>query len=249
MTEKQKYHKKIYICNVSGGHGHFLTWLLDKCCKTTPDISTEPFDAIGRSHKEYTSSGKFIFIDTPQYEEMVKTMTNENIILITIDKEILYFERICINRSGRSGEANTNLFNESEIEEFLRNNNSTFPDFCKNKNISIQEGYKYAFKFLNQNGAIKLDTRRKEFPALLKNNVTFFPLKNYFNFDLFSNAIENIAKKFSIEVDINACKEVYDIFYKSNKVLQSHNNVYEYINGNKSIKLDVLQQAYVDAQQ
>ena len=24
MTEKQKYHKKIYICNVSGGHGHFF---------------------------------------------------------------------------------------------------------------------------------------------------------------------------------------------------------------------------------
>ena len=40
----------------------------------------------------------------------------------------------------------------------------------------------------------------------------------------------------------------YNEFYSKNKILQSHNNVYEYINRNKTLKLDILQQAYVDAQ-
>jgi|TARA_B100001123_G_C15315116_1_gene1025848 hypothetical protein len=237
--------KKTYICNISGGHGHFLTYVFDKCCTTTKDIDESPFDRRGRSHQSYSASGNFVFIDAPEYFKKIKELQNENIIVISINDEVLYFERTCINRAG----ADVNLFNENEIEKFLRKHKSTFPDYCKEKNISIQEGYKYAFKFLDQSGAIKFDNERKNFDALRKNNVIFFPLKNYFNSDLFCSAITYIGKKFNIPLDMDMCKKCYDVFYSKNIVLQSHNNVYEYINGNKSIKLDILQQAYVDAQQ
>ena len=238
--------KKTYICNISGGHGHFLTYVFDKCCTTTKDIDKSPFDSTGRSHQSYGASGNFVFIDTPEYFKKIKELQNENIIVISIDDEVLYFERACINRAGQG---NVNLFNENEIEKFLRKYKSTFPDYCKEKNISIQEGYKYAFKFLDQSGAIKLDNERKNFDVLRKNNVIFFPLKNYFNSNLFYSSITYIGKKFNIPLDMDMCKKCYDIFYSKNIVLQSHNNVYEYINGNKSIKLDILQQAYVDARQ
>ena len=150
--------KKTYICNISGGHGHFLAYVLDKCCTTTENIIESPYDNMGRSHNDYTSSGNFIFIDALEYFDKVKKLQNQNIIVITIDDEILYFERICIHRSGV---ANTNLYNENEIGDFLRGNKSTFPDYCKNKNISIQEGYKNAFKFLDQNGSVKRDNEEK----------------------------------------------------------------------------------------
>ena len=237
--------KKTYICNMSGGHGMFLKYVLDKCCITTKDIIESPFDDMGRSHNTYTSSGNFIFIDALEYFNEVKILKNQNIIVITIDEEVLYFERICIHRSG---DANTNLFNENDIEVFLRKNKSTFPDYCKNKNISIQEGYKIAFKFLDQHGSVKRDNERKSFNALKQNSVIFFPLKNFFNSELFCSAITNIANKFNISLNMDLCKKWYNEFYSKNKILQSHNNVYEYINGNKTLKLDILQQAYVDAQ-
>ena len=126
--------KKTYICNISGGHGHFLTYVFDKCCTTTKDIDESPFDSTGRSHQSYGASGNFVFIDTPEYFKKIKELQNENIIVISIDDEVLYFERACINRAGQG---NVNLFNENEIEKFLRKYKSTFPDYCKEKNITF----------------------------------------------------------------------------------------------------------------
>ena len=81
------------------------------------------------------------------------------------------------------------------------------------------------------------------------NNIIFFPIKNFFNIENLKEGLLNLSKFFNISLNINKLPELYNEFYSKNKVLQSHNNVYEYINGNKSIKLDILQQAYVDSQQ
>ena len=47
--------------------------------------------------------------------------------------------------------------------------------------------------------------------------------------------------------NLDGIDELYNEFYKRNTILQSHSKVNEYINGNKDLQLDILQQAYVDA--
>jgi len=234
---------RIYILNTSA-HGHFLTFVLDKFCKHTPDIQETPFNDLGNSHNFYTQSGKFYFIGDPHVHEFVKSSKNENLILITIDNELLYFERIWLSRAG---DTDTDLYSEESIIHTLKKYGSTFPQYCEEKNISLKEGYKFGFKYLKKNGVIEQDNNRKNLIELKDNHVIFFPICNFFNLQSFALGLNDISKKFSIELDLTSLKEVYDQFYNKNKILQTHNNVNLYLKGDKSIKLDIIQQAYVDS--
>ena len=42
-----------HILNISGGHGHFLQWVLDKFCTATPPVTTVPFNSLGASHEYF----------------------------------------------------------------------------------------------------------------------------------------------------------------------------------------------------
>ena len=64
----------------------------------------------------------------------------------------------------------------------------------------------------------------------------------------FKKSIIEIGKHFNIEFDLTGIDELYQEFYKRNQILKTHYKVKDYLNGNKSIALDILQQAYVDAQ-
>jgi hypothetical protein len=236
--------EKIYILNFSGGHGHFLTFVLDKLCKDTPDIKNNPFDNLGNSHNFYQQSGIFNFVDAPQVEEFVKKSHNKNLILITIDNELLYYERVWLSRAGN---LETDLDSEDSISYALKKNGSTFPDYCKENSMSIKDGYKFGFKFLDQNGVIKSDNNRKKILELKNNNASFFPISNFLSLESFQFGLSNISEKFAIELDFVNLKEIYDQFYKKNKILQSHNNVNLHLKGDNTIKLDIIQQAYVDS--
>jgi hypothetical protein len=236
--------KKVYILNVSGGHGHFLTFVLDKFCKDTPDIKESPFNDLGNSHNFYKQSRTFNFIDSTEVNEFVKNSRNKNLILITINNELLYFERIWLSRAG---DTNTDLYSEEAISHTLKKYGSTFPAYCKEKNISLKDGYKFGFKYLDKNGVIEYDNNRKNIMELKNNNVIFFPVSNFFNLHSFEAGLNDMSKKFLIELDLTNLKEVYDQFYEKNNILKSHNNVDLYLKGDKSIKLDIIQQAYVDS--
>lgn len=235
---------KIYILNASGAHGHFLTFALDKFCKDTPDIKNYPFNDLGNSHNNYKQSGKFCFIDDTKVYEFVKSSRNKNLILITIDNELLYFERIWLSRAGDS---NTDLYSEESISHTLKKYGSRFPEYCKGKNISLKDGYKLGFKYLDKNGVIEHDNNRKTIIELKNNNLIFFPVSSFFNLNSFEQGLNDVSKKFLIELDLTNLKEVYDKFYEKNMILKSHNNVNLYLKGDKSIKLDIIQQAYVDS--
>lgn len=236
---------KTYILNVSGGHGHFLQWVLDKFCVSTPPIDKLPYNEIGASHVSYDKSGKFIFIDMPETKNFLSTNTDKNAIMITIEDEILYWERSCIYRAGNAG---SDLFSEVEIAKFLRENQSKFPDYCESKNISIKEGYMYGFYNLDECGARVLDKERKSYPGIAKNNIYFFPLKNFINKENFKKALVDVGERFGFKLDLSNFSETYDVWYNQNTILQTYDAVEQYQNGNTSVKLDVLQQAYVDAQ-
>ena len=242
---KQKF-PKIYILNSPGGHGHFLQYILDKFYTLTPDIKDLPFDDHGRSHLKYNQSGQFIFIDDLDIEDFLLKNSNKNCILLTIDNELLYFERICLSRADEKHK--TDLYSEQSISDFLIKWNSTFPKYCQEKNITLKKGYEYGFRFLNENGVIKRDIKRKTCKDIKNNNVIFFPIKNFFTIENLKEGLLNLSKFFNINLNIDKLPGLYNEFYSKNEILQSHYNVYEYINGNKSIKLDILQQAYVDSQ-
>ena len=238
--------KPTYILNVSGGHGHFLQWILDKFCVDTPPIEVLPYNHLGASHLHYNSSNQFIFIDDPETEDFLNSNIDKNAIMITIDDEILYWERSCMYRAGDAG---TDLFDEKSIEKFLNDRGSTFPKVCRDNSMSIKDGYRYAFQDINNSGARIHDNKRKNILGIKNTNVYFLSLKNFINKESFKNSLLDISKQFGFAVDLSTFDKTYDIWYNQNTILQTHDAVEQHQNGNTSIKLDVLQQAYVDAQQ
>ena len=54
-------------------------------------------------------------------------------------------------------------------------------------------------------------------------------------------------QKFNFTLDFSGFNEIYKAWYTQNTILQTQDAVKKYQNGDASIKLDILQQAYVDA--
>lgn len=235
---------RIYICNIGGGHGHFLQWVLDKLCTETAPIDTIPFDSIGASHLDWWDSGKFRFVDDTEYKKFADRPTKKSVILIKIDDEILYWERSCMYRAGN---ATTDLFDEEAIANFLTRGGSTFPQHCKDNNISIKDGYRYAFQDIANCGARQKDNQRMNYPALKNHDVYYWPIKNFLNLQDFKKALLEVGKKFEFNLDLSTFDEIYKAWYTQNTILQTQDAVKKYQNGDTSIKLDILQQAYVDA--
>ena len=235
---------RIYICNIGGGHGHFLQWVLDKFCTETDPIDTIPFDSIGASHLDWWDSGKFRFVDDTEYEKFLHRPNKKNIILIKIEDEILYWERSCMYRAGN---ATTNLFDEGSIAKFLTDRGSDFPEYCKEQNISIKTGYTYAFKDIKNSGARLRDNQRMTHSSLEYHNVYHWPIKNFLTLEDFTSALLEVAQKFNFTLDLSDFDEVYKAWCTQNTILQTQDAVKKYQNGDTSIKLDILQQAYVDA--
>ena len=233
---------KIIILNIGGGHGHFLHYSLDKFCIDTPKIDTLPFNDLGNSHNNIKYSDQFVFDDGIHDAEL--NFKKQNIIFIDIEGEPLYFERANIHRAG---DAATDLFSETAIAKFLRANGSTFPDYCESKNISLREGYMHGFKNLEQQGSMVRNKKRLEKILSQDNNVFRYSIRNFFSLDKFKQGFGQISNHFAMPFNLDGIDELYNEFYKRNTILQSHSKVNEYINGNKDLQLDILQQAYVDA--
>ena len=229
---------------MGGTHGHFLRYTLDKFCTTTPEIKQLPFNSLGNSHLNIQYSGQFLFEEPNKEEPGELEFEHKNMIYIDLDQDVLYYERVNLHRAGDVG---TDLFSESAIEKTLRDRGNTFPDYCKNKNISLKDGFMYGFKNILAQGSV---VRNKKFISKLlsKNyNMYLYKIKNFFNVQNYKESILKIGNYFNLEFDLTGIEELYAEFYKRNTILRSHSKVEEYLNGNKSVKLDILQQAYVDA--
>jgi hypothetical protein len=148
----------------------------------------------------------------------------------------------------RAGDAGTDLFDEKSIEEFLIKQSSTFPEYCKSKGLSIKDGYMYAFKNIGQSGARLHDDRRKKITGIKNNNLYFLPISKFLNRHELKHTLIEIGKTFQIKLDFSNYDESYSAFLQSNTILKTMKNVEKYLSGDISVELDVLQQAYVDAQ-
>jgi hypothetical protein len=241
---------KTYVLNISGGHGHFLQWILDKFCSETLPIDTVPYNFVGASHKKYAQSGKFVFVDDtiePTDKTFLNNNKNKNVILIKIDDEVLYWERCCMYRYIDHTENRIDIFDEASISDFLTSRGSTFPQHCKDNNISIKDGYRYAFQDISNCGARQRDNERVNHPALKNHNVYYWPIKNFLNLQDFKKALLEVGEKFKFNLDLTGFDEIYNTWCNQNTILQTSDAVKQHLNGDTSVKLDVLQQAYVDA--
>jgi len=235
---------KIHILNFGGAHGHFLRYSLDRFSTHTPPITEYPFDSEGKSHKELNYSEQFLFQDIINDDKDLP-FENEKLIFIDIEREALYFERVCMSRAWNK----TDLFSEESIATFLTNRGSTFPEYCKSKDISLKQGYMYSFMDLEKTGAVVRNKKRLDIITSKNNNIFRYSIKNFYTIDAFKKSIIDIGKHFNITFNTEGLNDLYREFYASNEVLQTHNAVKEYMIGNTNVKLDIIQQAYVDAQQ
>tara|TARA_B100001287_G_scaffold273504_1_gene277080 strand:- start:1861 stop:2583 length:723 start_codon:yes stop_codon:yes gene_type:complete len=225
--------KTIYICNQAGCHGHFLRYLLDRFSNHTPPITRLPFNNLGNSHGRWRKSDKFKFIDVPRIKYFLRNTTGKkNIIQITIDESILYFERAFMSRARDS---NTNLYDVESIRHRLIDNGSNFIEVCEKNKVSLQEGYRIAFSDLENCGARQWDLSFKKNPYLNKHDVIFFPVANFFTEYKLKTALQNLSKRFKFTLNFGGFSRIYKMFYNKNTLLKKYK------------QLDILQQAWVDA--
>jgi hypothetical protein len=117
---------KIYILNSSGCHGHYLTYLIDRLSKDTPDLKDLPFNDLGNSHLKLNYSEHACFIDSKEYYN--KNFKGSNIIKIIYPNDILYYERVAMSRAG---DANRDLHNLHLDISFMEIYNKKFYEKIK----------------------------------------------------------------------------------------------------------------------
>ena len=76
----------------------------------------------------------------------------------------------------------------------------------------------------------------------------FLSLSSFLNKEKLKTSLLEIANFFKFQITLQDLDEIYKVWYSKNTILQTNDLVKQY-NNNKTVKLDVLQQAYVDAQQ
>lgn len=233
---------KITIVNIGGAHGHFLRYTLDKFAKHTPQISKDPFGNFGTSHQKLDYSDYFALYDWIGDEHF--PFENDNLIVLDIDDQILYYERVWLYRAGESG---TDLYSEEEIRKTLAIHGPQFPDKCDEMGVSLKKGYELGFKNLATQGSVVRNQKRINKAIENNNNVFLYSINNFLDADAFKKSIDTIGSTFGIDFDIKGIEELYQKFVENNTLIQTHDNVAKYLAGNKDIELDVIQQAYIDA--
>ena len=239
---KQKY-PKITVVNWGGAHGNFLRYTLDRFATHTPQIDKSPFTNLGTAHRNIDYSGQFAINHWDDIKEDFP-FSEENVIVIDVREQVLYFERACLNRAA---DVNTDLFDENSIAETLTKIGSTFPIECKQKGLSLKEGFTIGYRDLKTHGVTVRNNQRIEKAKQTKNKMLFFPLENFFRESTYVESIKDIGHFFNIQIDLTGIETVWQEFSSKNKILQTHDDVQKYLNGNKDVKLDIIQQAYVDA--
>jgi len=251
---------KIFILNSAGCHGHYLTYLIDRLCKNTPEIKDLPFNEIGNSHIYLKYSGYAKFCDNTKYREM--NFEGANIIKIIYPNDILYYERVAMNRAG---DANRDLHNlHLDISFLQRYNEKFYKKIKKLYNISsnsipkfiLRDAYKMGFLDWENQGSL---ISSKENIAWINNNLKnnnnlyFFEVNKFFSLQSITKELKIINEHFDLNLNLEELESIHIEFMKRNKILNTQKyteQVLDAVSNNRSIKipdLDIIQQAYIYA--
>ena len=252
----------IYVFNSAGCHGHYLTYLLDKLSKKTPIIKELPFNELGNSHLKINYSGFSKFVDTGEHITY-KHLKNKKIIKITYNQDILYFERVAMNRAGDAGRDINNLhcdisFLKNYNKEFYKKiyrlysiNNNAVPKWL------LRDAYKLGFLDWNNQGSVissKQDISWINNNLQEHNSVYFLNVNIFFTTEILKNELKKLNDIFNLQLDLNEIDVIHKEFLNHNKILQTHKHtdiVLDAVDTDKNIdipSLDIIQQAFVYAE-
>ena len=124
MAKQKSHNPHIHIFNSSGCHGHYLVYLIDRLSKRTPAIKQLPFNDLGNSHNKIDYSGFSNFVDADVHEQN-KNLKDTNIVKILWSNDVLYYERVAMNRAA---DANRDIHNLHRDISFLKSYNKEFYD-------------------------------------------------------------------------------------------------------------------------
>jgi hypothetical protein len=262
--EKPKFLKPyIYIFNSAGCHGHYLTYLIDRLSKKTPPIKELPFNHLGNSHNRLAYSGFSEFYEDFYKRENVLDLTGANVVKILYSNDILYFERVAMNRANDSGRDINNLhkdisFLKSYNKEFYDKIHELYP--INNDNVPkwlLRDAFKMGFLDMERQGSVielKRDIKWIE-DNLKKNNAIHYTQVNvFFTTDTLKRELQDLDQKFALNLDFSELEKIHEDFMGRNKILQTHKNTQialDAISNKKDIAippLDIIQEAWVYAQ-
>ena len=252
---------EIFVFNSAGCHGHYLVYLIDRLTKKTPKINCLPFNSIGNSHKKINYSGYVKFVDENYFN--YKNLKNKKIIKIIVSNDILYFERVAINRSG---DRNIDLDNMHKDISFLKVYN---PSFYKKIHAlygiagdvvpkwMLRDVFKLGFLNLNEQGNVvgmkaSIDWIKENLNK--SNKIHFLDVNIFFNVTTLKNELEKLNMIFDLDLEFDELEMIHNEFIKINKILQTMQHSDIVLKAVQQIKnidipsLDIVQQAFVYAE-
>ena len=258
---RPKFHNPyIYIFNSSGCHGNYLAYLIDRLSNKTPEIKQLPFNELGNSHNNINYSGFVEF--THDAEQTQQKLSNKQIVKIIFSQNVLYYERVSMNRAGDAGRDINNIHNDIS---FFNEYNKEFYDklyslySIKNNAIPkwlLRDAYKIGFLDWNKQGSVVSSRENIKWidDNLAKDNdVHYTQVDVFFTTETLKRELNDLDNKFDLDLNLNDLNSIHEEFLSMNKILQSQKNtdiVLNAIKENKNITippLDIIQQAYVYA--
>ena len=253
---------EVYVFNSPGCHGHYLTYLLDKFSKKTPEITSLPFNSLGNSHIDIKYSNFIKFVDSTDHSKY-SDLKNKKIIKIIYNKDILYYERVAMNRAS---DTNRDINNIHKDISFLQTyNNEFYNKIYKIYNITndtvpkwlLRDAYKLGFLDLkNQGSVVSANQSIHWIENTLKktNNVHYLDVSAFFTTNSLAKELQTIDNLYNLTLDLQSLQEIHKEFIKRNKILHTSKNTeitLNAISNKKNIEiptLDIIQQAFVYAE-
>jgi len=250
----------IYIFNSPGCHGHYLRYLIDKFSRRTPTINELPFNENGNSHLDIDYSGYAEFVHYEGHDD--QKIKNSNVVKIIFPNDILYFERVAMNRAG---DQNRDLHNLHHDISFFKEYNKEFYQKLQNLyKVSgssvpkwlLRDAYKLGFLDWHTQGSVvksKEDIQEIEKEIAPFNKMNYVEVNVFFTSHSLRNYLTNLSDKFDLDLDLTGFEEIHKIFMNNNKFIATNNSTTMLLDAVKDKinievpRLDILQQAYVYA--
>ena len=262
MARQKSLSTHIYIFNSAGCHGHYLTYLINRLSRRTPDIHQLPFNKLGNSHNVIEYSGFAEYVDAQEHEKN-KSLKNTNIIKILYSNNVLYYERVAM---ARAGDANRDIHNAHKDISFLESYNKAFYNkihalySITSNNVPkwlLRDAYKLGFLDWQNQGSVvtsKRDIGWIEENLASDNNIHYAQVDVFFSTDQLKKELQKLDNTFGLDLSFNQLEDIHEQFLSRNTILQTHRNtdlVLDAVKDHKDIPiplLDIIQQAYVYAQ-
>ena len=262
------------LCNIgyiSGTHGAFLKFFIDKLSKVTPHIEGSPFETGGTAHSEnimYSGEITRQVFENPDSTWNDSFNWNQNNIIILLDKKaLLTFMRLEFTRIDGGGENRTaqvikinehkykgvKLFNDSHGKGIFKIynidvNQENIPTIILRDYLKILFLHEQENQFLRSTDKIKKN---------LNNKSIVLNLSEIYNTEQFLNKMKEISIRFNLNLNLGKeakliHKEFLSRIYVGQETLDRADKIIKNIKDNNDTNincnnLDIVEESYIFA--